>query len=270
MIEPSNTKAQADQLQFISLSRAALVIGHPGHELLVHRWLELARPMVFVLTDGSGRTNQSRLNSTSEILNQTGAKQGSIYGRLTDRAAYSAMLNHEFDLFVQLAGELAAALTSARIDYVVGDAREGYSPTHDVCRLVINAALEVANRMSGQRVGNFEFVLRSPQVDHESRHPGDIHLTLDQEAFARKLARAKAYAGLSAEVSAALGRTPVDAFRTEHLRRVSLNHEVHSEGRPFYEQYGEKRVAEGHYKRVIRYREHLAPLAEALAVATVR
>ena len=33
----------------------ALVIGHPGHELLVHGWLEVARPIVFVFTDGSGR-----------------------------------------------------------------------------------------------------------------------------------------------------------------------------------------------------------------------
>nr|MDP9120522.1 hypothetical protein [Acidobacteriota bacterium] len=28
--------------------RAALVIGHPGHELRVHGWLERARPLVLV------------------------------------------------------------------------------------------------------------------------------------------------------------------------------------------------------------------------------
>src|SRR5438034_752023 len=40
------------QTQFTSSNaRAALFIAHPGHELLVHGWLELVRPFVFVLTD---------------------------------------------------------------------------------------------------------------------------------------------------------------------------------------------------------------------------
>lgn len=42
-------------------ARAGLMIAHPGHELLVHGWLEVAHPRVFVLTDGSGRCAQSRL-----------------------------------------------------------------------------------------------------------------------------------------------------------------------------------------------------------------
>ncbi|MGH8058848.1 MAG: hypothetical protein ACREOH_16680, partial [Candidatus Entotheonellia bacterium] len=33
---------------------------------------------------------------------------------------------------------------------------------------------------------------------------------------------------------------------------------------PFYEHYGQKQVAAGHYHRVLRYDEHIAPLAEAL------
>ena len=35
--------------------KAALIVAHPGHELRVHHWMELARPLVLVLTDGSGR-----------------------------------------------------------------------------------------------------------------------------------------------------------------------------------------------------------------------
>src|ERR1700704_6172162 len=115
--------------------RTAVVVGHPGHELLVHGWLEATRPLVFVFTDGSGRSNQSRLASTTEILNHTGAKRGSICGRFTDAAAYAAILNHEFDLFIGLAGELCEAFVAERIDYVAGDASEGYNPLHDVCRL---------------------------------------------------------------------------------------------------------------------------------------
>ena len=54
-------------------TRPALIIAHPGHELRVHHWLEKTRPLMLVLTDGSGRTAQSRLASTTRILEQAGA-----------------------------------------------------------------------------------------------------------------------------------------------------------------------------------------------------
>jgi hypothetical protein len=37
--------------------------------------------------------------------------------------------------------------------------------------------------------------------------------------------------------------------------------------RPFYETHGEARVREGKYPEAIRYREHILPIAEALARA---
>ena len=201
--------------------RTALVIGHPGHELLVHGWLEVTHPLVFVFTDGSGRSNQSRLASTTKILNQTGAKCGSIYGRLTDAAAYAAILNHEFDLFVGLARELCEAFVVERIDYVAGDAFEGYNPMHDVCRLVINAAVTVAQRLRGHRVGNLEFsLIGEPNRYHERPHADGICRILDDAAFARKMAAANGYTELAGEVQAAVERTSIAALRVECLRPV--------------------------------------------------
>jgi hypothetical protein len=248
------------------VSRTALVIGHPGHELLVYGWLEVMRPLVFVFTDGSGRSNQSRLASTTKVLNRTGAKCGSIYGRLTDAAAYAAILNHEFDLFVGLARELCGAFVAERIDYVAGDAFEGYNPMHDVCRLVINAAVTVATRARGHGVENFEFsLIGQPASCHEPRPADGIRRLLDEAAFARKMAAAKEYAELAGEVDATLDRASIDAFRVECLRPVDpVNVEYSCHQPPFYEQYGEKQVAAGYYHRVLRYNEHIAPLAEAL------
>jgi len=246
--------------------RTALVIGHPGHELLVHGWLEVTQPLVFIFTDGSGRTNQSRLASTTKILNQTGAKCGSIYGRLTDATAYAAILNHEFDFFVGLAKELCEAFVAGRIDYVAGDAFEGYNPMHDVCRLVINAAVTVARRSRGHRVGNLEFsLIGQPNVCHEPPHADGICRLMDDAAFARKIAAAKGYAELAGEVHAALERTSTDALRVECLRPVSpVPSEYRCDQLPFYEYYGEKQVAAGHYHRVLRHHEDISPLAEAL------
>src|SRR5258707_9486157 len=134
---------------------AALVIAHPGHELRVYHWLSLARPLVFVLTDGSGRAGKSRIHRTHEIVNSLHARPGSIYGRLSDAEIYSAILNGEIFLFVGLAEEMAEALLEGRVEYVVGDAIEGYNPAHDVCRLVTNAAVKEARRF-GKCVENFD------------------------------------------------------------------------------------------------------------------
>src|SRR6266550_6442484 len=178
--------------------RTALVIGHPGHELLVHGWLEETHPVVFVFTDGSGRSNQSRLASTTKVLNQTGAKSGSIYGRLTDAAGYAAILNHEFDPFIGLARELCEAFVAERIDYVAGDAFEGYNPMHDVCRLVIDAAVTAAKRAREHCVANLEFSLVGQErVCHKAPHVDGICRFLDDSAFARKLLAAEEYAELA-------------------------------------------------------------------------
>ena len=247
--------------------RTAMVVAHPGHELMVHGWLEVTQPLVFVFTDGSGRSNQSRLASTTKILNQAGAKRGRIYGRLTDAAAYAAILNHEFDLFVGLAKELCEAFAAERIDYVAGDAFEGYNPMHDVCRLVINTAVTVARRLRGHCVGNLEFSLVSqPAVRHEPPHADGICRLLDDTAFAQKMAAANGYAELAGEVQATLERTSIAALRAECLRPVGPGSgEYPYDQPPFYESYGEKQVAAGHYHRVLRYHEHIAPLAKVLS-----
>lgn len=245
--------------------RTVLVIGHPGHELRVFHWLEIMRPAVFVITDGSGRSGRSRLPSTTRILDQVGASRGSFYGPVTDSAAYAAILNHDFDFFSGLMRGLARYLIEERVSYVAGDALEGYNPTHDVCRLVIGAAVEMVYRATGRAVENFEFLLtgrpdnRGAPVDDQT-----IRLDLDDDAFARKMAVARSYVELESEVNEALTLNRPGAFRVECLRRVANRPPAFASDKPYYEQYGEQQVSSGHYYQVIRYREHLMPLGEAL------
>lgn len=68
-------------------SPAGLIVAHPGHELRLYRWLEIARPLVFVMTDGSG-SGRSRIASTIEILDSIGCAAGSVMGAFTDREIY--------------------------------------------------------------------------------------------------------------------------------------------------------------------------------------
>src|SRR4051794_37292284 len=90
-----------------SFGKCALLVAHPGHEIHVHGWLETTRPIVYVLTDGSGRSGRSRLKSTTRLLAAAGARPGVIYGRFADRALYEAVLRRDTALFRELAAELA-------------------------------------------------------------------------------------------------------------------------------------------------------------------
>lgn len=245
-------------------SRAALIVAHPGHELRMHHWLELAHPTVYVLTDGSGHTGSSRLETTTKLLVQTGAKPGSIYGRFTDLEMYKAILKQDSDIFIRLTEELAESLEREQIAYVVGDATEGYNPTHDLCRAVINAAVELAGP-GERRIANFEFpVVGPPEADGEADCL-TIRLRLDREALDRKLSSAAAYRELSGDVAAQVDERGSSAFQIESLRQVTHGQRVAAtKGKPFYEQYGEKQVALGHYLHVIRQREHLSPLIDAI------
>jgi len=267
---------------------AAVVVAHPGHEVRLHGWLERERPQVFILTDGSGRAGQPRIASTSRYLEKFGLRPARVYGRLTDLEVYAALLARDHGLLLSLCEELADAFVAGGVTRVVADASEGYNTTHDVCRLVADAAVELARRACGREVRSYDYpVVRRPDHCPEPRRAGAVWLHLDEETFGRKLSAAfEFYPELAAETREALGGrgheaavrhfdlhadehaatdlSGLDMFRVECLRPVSAGDPPFDGEVPFYEQRGESKVAEGLYGRVIRYREHLAPLADAL------
>ncbi len=230
----------------------------------MHGWLERARPRVCVLTDGSGRSNASRLDLTRRVLACVGAQSGSIFGPLSDRAIYAAMLESDLALFQRLVEELAQELRDA--DYVVGDAAEGYNPAHDLCRLLIDAAVERARRNQHRAVGNFAFSLVGPPQRQAGSDPRTLTLQLTDDALARKLDTARDYGALAGEVNEALRDHGAAGFRVEMFEQVVAGAFPATSEPPFYERHGAQRVAEGYYKRVLRQREHILPIARALGV----
>jgi hypothetical protein len=266
METPSTTPAVSLPATPLVPVRAALVVGHPGHELRVYRWLELHRPLVFVLTDGSGGRGEARIESTATLLNATGARRGSVFGRVSDRRVYEAVLAGDTGFFTSLAEELAEALRAEQIELVVGDAVEGYNPTHDLCRLVVDAAVRLASRGADRPLANYDFVLAAtPGECPDELRERALWLRLGEAELERKLAAARAYPEMRAEVEAAMQRFGLGAFATECLRPVEAGPRPAHGDTPFYEQYGEKQVAAGVYQQVLRYREHVLPVAEALA-----
>ncbi|HEU0299315.1 MAG TPA: hypothetical protein VFR37_07675 [Longimicrobium sp.] len=252
----------------VLLQKCALVVAHPGHELRVYGWMESVRPLVFVLTDGSGSGGEARLESSTQVLAGTLARPGSIYGWMSDRAIYSAILSHDHAAFQRIADQLAETLAAEEIDCVAGDAVEGYNPSHDVCRLVINAAVRMAGRARGAPIAAYDFALvGAPDQCAPELRPRALRLELDAQTLARKLEAARGYEELAGEVEHALRQFGLAPFRTEYLRPVDTDDPYGGWDPaqvPYYESYGEKRVAEGVYDQVLRFREHVQPLADAL------
>ncbi len=280
-----------------SVPRAALVVAHPGHELRVYGWTARERPLVCVLTDGSGSAASSRLGAMSELLTELGAAPGPIYGPWTDRELYETLLAGRYERLEEMARALAAALRAAQVATVAGDAAEGFNPGHDLCRLLINAALARLAAEGGGAIESLEFPLDAapeqtaragaiseralaeagaiserPPVPSAGAMPGrppsaDRRLVLDDSTLARKLAAAGRYAGLKSEVEATLARYGPEAFRVEHLRPARRGFDLAAQhpDPPAYERWGERRVAAGSYPEVLRFRRHMAPAAAHLA-----
>jgi hypothetical protein len=139
---------------------------------------------------------------------------------------------------------------------------------------VLDTAVGIAQQNIGHRIDNFDFCLA--KISHPSSprtyREGTIRIELDDRTLADKLAVAYAYAELALEVKNSLEKNGVDAFRVECLRPVD-RHRIEQrflKVRPFYESYGEGQVAAGYYQNIIRYRDHLLPISEALRDHTVK
>lgn len=249
----------------------ALVMAHPGHELRIHRWLEKTKPKTHVLTDGSGSGSQGRLGSTRKVLAATGAGVGSVFGPWTDQRAYELIFHHSLDELRAVVTSLAEEFVADDVDLVVSDAIEGFNPTHDMCSMITECAIQLAAHHGDRPIWHMDFLLEAPPdagVDVSDRRATEqIFLHLDEGAWQRKMERALAYPGLRDEVERWMAIHTPDAFRLEVLRPVKPLEDLarlFDGSPPAYESVGEQRVAQGVYNRVLRFREHWLPCAEAL------
>jgi hypothetical protein len=131
-----------------------LVIAHPGHERNVGGWIEAAQPTVCVLTDGSSDA-ASPLAVSAQFIAHAGARRGPIFGSLSDGAFEDALRRGQVARFATLASELASLVVRRRIALVVGDAADGGTPGHAICRVIVDTAVALAAR-SGQAAANLE------------------------------------------------------------------------------------------------------------------
>ena len=246
------------------MPRAVLIVAHPGHELLLHHWLERAQPVVCALTDGSGGRARDRSGRSRTIIERAGARVGPVFAAATDREWYRAILAGDRRLFDGAAADIAQMCRVERITQIVGDSLEFFNPMHDLCScLAQNVSMQLQG--SGAVAGVVE-LLTYPieRPDMVSAKPNYV-LALDEAAMERKLAAAAEYHELTADVERRRV-TAIEHIASERLFSVDT-HRVwppRAPEEPFYEKFGREMIARGTYAELITYADHVRPLAAML------
>ncbi|QEE30317.1 hypothetical protein FTW19_21435 [Terriglobus albidus] len=244
---------------------AALILGHPGHELRVYGWIRFIRPLTFVITDGSGASGISRLDTTTQLLNHLGSPIGTVYGRFTDEAIYETMLARSLEPLCEVVESIASALIDAEIEIVASDASEGYNPTHDICFELTQAAVELVRKRTQRAIRRYSFCLTEWEGCVPSQIDGEaIHLKLDDTCLNEKVEAARSYVELRDEVDRAIECKGIEYFRNEALIPSTGWTTAPEDYKAGYELRGEQRVVEGKYAQVLRYNDHLLPIFRGL------
>lgn len=242
-----------------------LFAGHPGHELRVFRWMELTRPSVAVVTDGSGSAAVSRLASTARVLASSGATGlDRCLGFCSDRRAYEAVLARDAAFFWSMTDRMLDSLAGTSVELVASDALEHFNPTHDVCCLL---AAVLAARLSKAQAENVAHVCFPLDAHPSAGAPrAVIDVRLEPDALERKLSAAWQYPELRDEVEAALRAFGRQSFARECLWDADDPFAAleRFDGVAHYERIGRERQAAGTYTDVITLDGHLRPIARAL------
>lgn len=247
-------------------TKTVLIIGHPGHELRAYAFIKKYKPDVFVLTDGSGSNNTSRIHQTIRLLDSLGAKFQDSIKIFKDKELYNIILEQDFSEILLYKNSLKDVIIRNDYDIVVGDALEGFNPTHDICRYLINGILsDISVSNNSKKIINYDFVLDSvPNNISFDNNIGGLSLKLSDEEFQMKLNAAMSYPELKFEVDTTIEKYGKEVFSWESFGRVSDLNEISNWDtlKPYYENFGEKRVNEGSYSKVITFENHIKPIAE--------
>jgi hypothetical protein len=220
-----------------------------------------------VITDGSGNTGESRIQNTLKTIIQAGAVASPVMGRFTDKEFYDIIREQDKESLIRLLDDIISDMEIHKINAFAGDALEGYNPTHDLCRYMINAINRIFGLRTGKEIPNFEFPLDGPPHQCPARSVGEpIQLDLNEEDMDRKFVAAHNYPELLEEVKKVLELYGESSFRTEYLWPVEHPDDYQSwtMHEPFYESWGKQKINSGKYKELITYQGHLKPLAEFL------
>jgi len=259
--DPASTKQPSAKTPIALPLPAALIVGHPGHELRLFEFLERAQPLVCVLTDGSG-SGRSRIASSHELLEASGSTAGPVMGAFSDEEMYDAMIRGDVSRVATVVESIAAMLVKHRVRSVIADAIEFYNPTHDLCAVIATLAAACAQVDARVRIQRYDYAVTQAATGN------GIVLELDEADVERKIAAAYRFENLTNDVNELLANVGRDEIAREVIRPIDASIALPALSRkPHYEIRGEERVLAGRYRTVLRYEQHFVRFVDALAAA---
>jgi hypothetical protein len=239
------------------------IMAHPGHELLLHHWMERTRPVVVALTDGSAARGVDRRASSERTIRLAGAEVGPFFGAASDRDWYDAILAGDLRPFRRTSERIAQLCIERDIAMLMVDPVEFFNPVHDLCAAIgQHVAFTLKRQGASPRLFDYEIEQRGAR-----RVAPKWTLGLDAGAIDRKLAAAAQYRELAEEVERVRRKSDPAVYSVERIFEVDPGAlwPLTLDAEPFYEHVGRQRVANGTYRQLITYQDHVRPLAVALA-----
>lgn len=237
-----------------------LITAHPGHELLLHHWLECQdAPIIMVLTDGSGRTAQGRTDSSRKVLAGVGAVAGPVFGAYPDRQWYDFILRQDPEPFLAMARQAAATVTSPA-PLIVADPVEHFNPMHDLAAVIGHLVSRAVTARGGEpRVATYA-------IEKPGRGNLIAEIVLDEPAQRRKTSAIEGYTELAEKRQRVETTANHYRLKTERLHAPDIENAFpeNLEEEPYYEIVGRARRKARIYSDLITYAGHVRPLVRTL------
>jgi len=245
--------------------KPAMIIGHPGHELRAFKFIKDFKPDIFIITDGSGSNNFSRINNSIKIIEKLGARYIKLFEPIPDKKIYNFILEGNISQIYYIKKVLSDHILNLKYDLIIGDSLEGFNPTHDLCRYIINSIIKDCRNIAKIDILNYSFDLDKPPNQINS-NDSNILLELNDLELEQKVKAAINYPELKFEVEKVLKLYGKEAFKYEFFSKVSDLHNLKNWDNiyPQYEKYGNERVKNGLFTEVIEFEKHMKPIAHSL------
>lgn len=263
-------------------NNTAMVFAHPAHELFVFGSVLRFQPDILFLSRGYRTGSLSGNESLQQVLQEFGFR-----GRVTvlpheEGEIFARYLCGDFTWFAKLRDQVADWLSGVRPGTLFSDAYEHYNSAHDLCPLIVEAAVRKLPFRPERRL-EFPMAVYSLSHAQSNRYAGrqttwSRHF-LSPSSLAAKRAiwdqvRAEAqqvdvpFRDGPAEITDAW---PQERFATEYYQLTPHDREFDLPPSDIcwadYDDRGRARVREGRAKQAITFAEHFVPLAQALTIA---
>ncbi len=235
---------------------SALILAHPAHECLLYGFLRQHQPTVYFLSNGSGSSAVSRTQYSTQILEETGARLGTVGGQISDRSWYQAILDQNVDFFLSVQRDIYSDIKAANLQQIICDPVEHYNPLHDLANAMAHGIHKV--RQATSPVASY------PMMQHiDPSSPSLLTISLSPKVSTDKQRAILSYKPVKIDAD---GLSDLHQQSSERLVEDDVfDWPSELDQTPYYEEFGKKRIATGAYTDLIEYSEHVAPLGKALS-----